>query len=112
MRFTTLQSLQRVLLVNWVAWIGLGLWILANAGFASALGFVILWLVLDRVWDFVTTILIASAGKAAVNEQEAIAMQASGTVPALMGAAMLLDLVGTLLLPWLLAALFLGWFGA
>ncbi len=112
MKFAMLQSLQPVLLVNWVAWIGLAAWILMRSTFAKALLFVIMWVVLDRIWDFVTGLLIAAAGKAGVSEQQVLTMQMSGEVPGLMGAAMLLDLVGTLLLPWVLAAFFLGWFGA
>lgn len=112
MKFGTLLSLQPVLLINWVAFIGLPAWIAVRSGFASALGFSVLWLVLDRVRDFVTRLIMVGAEKVGTTEYQVPVDPAAREVSTLLALAMLIDFIATLLLPWVLAALFLGWFGA
>lgn len=109
-KLSTLNSIQPALLINWPISLGLTIWVFAQAGILKACLFVIAWLVLDKVWDVLTRLLIAGAGAIGANEHEAVLMEISGQVPARMAAGMFVDLAGTLLLPWLIAGYFLKWY--
>ena len=69
------------------------------------------WLIADWVWDGLTGYMIAGVGDIGANDSEAIRMKLSGEVPGRMAAMMIVDLVGTLVLPWIVAGFFLNWFG-
>lgn len=73
--------------------------------------FVIIWLIADKVWDWLTGLLIAGASQTKVSEHEAFQMKISGEVPGRMAFMMIVDLLGTFLLPWVVAGFFLGWLG-
>jgi hypothetical protein len=110
MNLSTLKSFQTALLLNWPIGLGLAIWVFSQTGFLKACLFVVAWLVLDKAWDVLTGLLIAGAGAIGANEHEAMLMEVAGEVPARMAAGMLLDLAGTLLLPWLIAGYFLKWY--
>ena len=106
MKMSTLQATQGLLLINWVIAPALGIWIWVKGSFFSAILFVIVWLIADRVWDWLTGLLIAVAGLIKASEYEAFQMSISGEVPGRMASMMIVDLLGTLVLPWVVA----GWF--
>lgn len=97
-----------ILLINWPVAIGLAVWIFILSGLFNALLFVAAWIILDKVWDVITGVLIAGAGAVGANSQEEMLLETAGAVPARMAVAMILDLAGTLALPWLVAGYFLG----
>lgn len=111
MKMSSLQTTQCILLINWVVAPVLGIWIWVKSGFFSAVLFVITWLIADKVWDWLTGLLIAGAGRIRANEHEAFQMEISGEVPGRMASMMIVDLLGTFILPWVIAGFFLGWFG-
>lgn len=80
-----------------------------KTGFFSAVLFVIIWLIADKVWDWLTGLLIVGAGLIKASEHEASQMDISGEVPGRMAFMMIVDLFGTLVLPWVVAGFFLGW---
>ncbi len=109
MRMSSLKAAQGILLINWIIAPALAIWIWVTAAFLSAVAFVAIWLIADKVWDKLTEHLIAAAYRMAANESEAVQIQLTGEVPGRMASMMILDLCGTALLPWLVAAVFLGW---
>lgn len=111
MKMSTLQATQSILLIQWVIVPALGIWIWVKSGFLSALFFVIIWLIVDKVWDWLTGLLIARAGRieeAKVSEREALERVTSGDVPGRMALMMIVDLLGTFLIPWVVAGFFLA----
>ncbi|MEW5994058.1 MAG: hypothetical protein AB1744_06645 [Candidatus Zixiibacteriota bacterium] len=111
MKMSSLQATQRILLINWVIVPALGIWIWVKSGLFSAVLFVIIWLIADKVWDWLTGLLIAGAGRIKASEHEAFQMEISGEVPGRMAFMMIVDLLGTFILPWVVAGFFLGGFG-
>jgi len=111
MKMSSLQATQKILLINWVIAPALGIWIWVKSGLFSAVLFVIIWLIADKVWDWLTGILIAGAGRIKASEHETFQMEISGEVPGRMAFMMIVDLLGTFLLPWVVAGFFLSWFG-
>jgi hypothetical protein len=59
MKMSTLQATQSILLIDWVIVPALGIWIWVKHSFFSAVLFVIIWLIVDKVWDWLTGLLIA-----------------------------------------------------
>lgn len=110
MKMKSLQATQSILLINWVIAPALGIWIWIKDSFFRAALFVIIWLIADKVWDWLSGLLIAGAGRIRTNEDEAFRMEISGNVPGRMAVMMIVDLLGTLLLPWVVAGVMLGWF--
>jgi hypothetical protein len=110
MKMSSLQTAQGILVVNWVITPILSIWIWVKNGFLSAVLFVIIWLIADRIWDWVTGLLIARVARIGDSEEEAFYMEVSGDVPTRMASMMIVDLVGTLVLPLVVAGFFLGWF--
>jgi predicted Na+-dependent transporter len=113
MKMSTLQATQSILLIQWVIVPALGIWIWVKSSFLSALLFVIIWLIVDKVWDWLTGLLIAGAGRieeGKVSEREALERVTSGDVPGRMAFMMIVDLLGTFLTPWVVGGFFLGWF--
>lgn len=111
MKMSSLQATQSILFINWVIAPALGIWIWVKSGFFSAVLFVIIWLVADRAWDWLTGLLIAGVGRIKASEHEAFQLEISGEVPGRMASMMIVDLLGTFVLPWVVAGFFLGWFG-
>ena len=111
MRMSSLLTTPRILLINWFIAPALGIWIWVSNGFFMAVLFVAIWLTADKVWDWLTGLLIAGAGRIGASEQEASQMEISGEVPERMAFMMIVDLLGTFILPWVVAGFFLGWFG-
>jgi len=113
MKMSTLQATQSILLIQWVIVPALGIWIWVKSGFFMAVLFIIIWLIVDKVWDWLTGLLIAGAGRieeAKVSERDALARVTSGEVPGRMAFMMIVDLLGTFLIPWVVGGFFLGWF--
>lgn len=111
MKMSSLQATQSILLINWFIAPALGIWIWVKSGFFSAVVFVVIWLIADKVWDWLTGLLIAGAGRIKASEHEAFEMEISGEVPGRMAFMMIVDLLGTFILPWVVAGFFLGWIG-
>lgn len=111
MRMKSLLAAQRILLINWVVVPVLGIWIWIKSGFFIVALFVVIWLIADKIWDWLTGFLIAGAGQIGASEQEASHMAISGEVPERIAFMMIIDLLGTFLLPWVFASLLLGWCG-
>jgi uncharacterized membrane protein len=111
MRMSGLLVTQRILLINWVIAPALCIWIWIDSGFFRAASFVIIWLISDNVWDWLTGLMINRVGRIGANEHEASQMKISGEVPQRMAFMMIVDLLGTFMLPWVVAGFFLGWFG-
>jgi len=112
MKMSSLQATQSILLINWLIAPALGIWLWVKIGFFSAVLFVIIWLIADKVWDWLTGLLIVGAGRIKASEHEAFQMEISGKVPGRMAFMMIVDLLGTFILPWVVAGFFLGWFGS
>jgi len=100
MKMSSLQATQRILLINWIIAPALGIWIWVKIGFFSAVLFVIVWLIADKIWDWVTGLLIAGAALIKASEHEAFQIEISGEVPGRMVFMMIVDLLGTFVLPW------------
>lgn len=98
-------GIQKILVVNWIVFPYLGMRIWINCGFLSAILFVIIWLSVDKVWDLLTGFLIGVTGG---DEISVFELQISGRVPVLVVLMMAIDILGTLLLPWVVAGFFLG----
>ena len=109
MKMSNLLMIQRILLINWIIAPALGIWIWTKRGFFSAALFIIIWLIADKVWDWLTELLMANVARIGANEEEAFEMVTSGEVPARMASIMFVDLLGTLVLPWIIAGLFLAY---
>jgi len=107
MKMSSLLSAQRILLSNWVIAPALGIWIWGKGGFFIALSFIIIWLIADKVWDWLTELLIAGAARIGANEEEAFEIEISGELPRPMVFMMIVDLLGTFTLPWVIGGLFL-----
>jgi hypothetical protein len=101
MKMNSLRATQSILLINWVVAPALGIWIWVKIGFFTA----------DWVWDWLTGLLIVGVGRIGASEHEAFQIETSGEVPGRMASMMILDLLGTFMLPWVVAGFFLGWFG-
>lgn len=110
MRMSSLLATQRILLINWFIAPALGIWIWISNGFFMAVLFVVIWLIADKVWDWLTGLMITGAGRIGASEHEASQMEISGKVPERMAFVMIVDLLGTFILPWVIAGFFLGWF--
>jgi len=110
MKMHSLQAIQSLLLINWLVAPALGILIWVRTNFFYAAVFVIIWLIADKVWDSLTELLIVGAGQVKASEHEALQMVSSCEVPGRMAFMMLVDLFGTLILPWVLAGIFLGLF--
>lgn len=108
MKFSFLLSLQRTLLINWIASPAFAIWILVSLGVIAAIAFIVAWLVLDKAWDVFTGILITRASAASGARAPSVSMVIND-VPPVVSLAMLFDLIGTLLLPWMTAMCFLVW---
>jgi uncharacterized membrane protein len=111
MKMRNLKATQSILLINWVIAPALGIWIWVESGFFSAASFVIIWLIADKVLDWLTGLMIAGAGRIGASEHEAFQIAISDEIPKRMAFMMILDLLGTFVLPWIVAGFFLGWFG-
>ena len=111
MKMSSLKATLRILLINWFIAPALGIWIWVKSGFLSAILFVVIWLIADKVWDWLTGLLITGAARIGANEDEAFEIEISGEVPGRMASMMIVDLLGTFLLPWVVAGFFLGLFG-
>lgn len=98
-----LRQLQRLLLVNWFIIPALWIVIWYKTSFFTAIFFVALWFVADRGWDYLTGILIQAALRLHLTDANAGDYAASQTIPPLGIAMMLLDLAGTMAVPWLCA---------
>lgn len=113
MRMRTLQLLQSILLIEWIIVPILGIYIWIKIGFLSAVLFIIIWLIVDKVWDWISGLTIARIGKieeGRMSEQEALYKATAGEVPERMAFMMIVDLLVTLLIPWLVGGFFIGWF--
>jgi hypothetical protein len=111
MKMGTLLATQRLLLINWILAPGLAIWVWIRCGFLSAGLFLVIWLIADRVWDWLTGRLIVVATRIVASEWEAFQFQMSisDKVPKLVAFMMIIDLLGTLVLPWITAGFFLRW---
>ena len=109
MKMSSFLITQRILLINWIIAPALGIWIWAKRGFLSAALFIIIWLIVDKVWDWLTELLMTNVARIGANEEEAFEVETSGEVPARMASIMVVDLLGTLVLPWIIAGLFLAY---
>jgi len=107
MKMGILLATQRLLLINWILAPGLAIWVWIRCGFLSAGLFLVIWLIADRVWDWLTGHLIAVVTRIKVNELKEFQMLISGKVPKRMAFMMIIDLLGTLVLPWITASFFL-----
>lgn len=104
-----LKAFQKVLLINWVVVPVLILSVWIKIGFPVAVAFFLAWLATDWLWDCLTTALILSASKTG-NDEAKVGLFSQGEVTNLMAVAMLTDLVGTLIVPWVIwAILILAW---
>ncbi len=106
MKMSSLLRTQHILRVNWIIAPALGIWIWAQRGFFNAVLFIIVWLLVDKVWDWLTGLLITGTARIGANEEEAFEMARSGEVPKRMACMMIVDLVGTVILPWVIVGLF------
>jgi len=105
MKMSSLLITQRILLINWVIAPALGIWIWAKRGFFSAALFIIIWLIVDKVWDWLTELLMVNVARIGANEEEASEIETYGEVPTRITSIMVVDLLGTLVLPWIIAGL-------
>ncbi len=105
MKIRRLKATQKILRINWVVVPALGIWIWIKSGIFNAIVFVIIWLVADKIWDWLTRLLTAGAGRIGASEYEEFQMQISGEVPGRMAFMMIFGLLGTFILPWVVAGL-------
>lgn len=109
MKMSTLRAAQRILLINWFIAPALGIWIWIKSGNLIIGGcYFIIWLFLDKAWDWFTEILMAGVARVGANEEEEFeAWVSSEEVPIRLASMMIVDLLGTFILPWFIAGLFL-----
>jgi hypothetical protein len=105
MKISRLKATQKILRINWVVVPALGMWIWVTSGLFNAVLFVIIWLVADKIWDWLTRLLTAGAGRIGATEYEEFQMQISGEVPGRKAFMMIFGLLGTFILPWVVAGL-------
>ncbi len=105
MKVSRLKATQKILRINWVVVPALGIWIWNTSGIFNAIVFVIIWFVADKIWDWVTRLLTAGAGRIGASEYEEFQMQISGEVPGRKACMMIFGLLGTFILPWVVAGL-------
>jgi hypothetical protein len=110
MKTESLKSAKIILLVNWAAIPTLFIWIVIKVSFMSSIIFLVLWLVIDKIWDWVSGLVIEVTGKVGASEKEALEMQLEGYLPARMAIMMIIDLIGALAIPWIIAGFYLLWF--
>jgi len=60
------------------------------------------------VWDWLTEVLMANVARIGANEKEAFEMELTGEVPTRIASMMIVDLLGTFVLPWIIAGFFLA----
>lgn len=107
MQMSALLAVQRILLANWVIGPGLGIWIWVRDSGGSAIMFLVLWLIVDRVCDRFTGFLLAMAARHGPGREEDRAAL-YGEVPNRVALLMITDLLGALLIPWLIAGTLLA----
>ena len=105
-----LQSLAVIQSVNWVVIPALFLWIAFGVSFWESIGFLVVWMIADWIWNGVSEWLIKGAGAIGFSQQDAIKMELEAIVPTRMAIMMMVDLVVTLAIPWIVAGYFLQWF--
>jgi len=108
---TTMEKLQRfqiVLLANWLIVPALAISIWRWISITKAFAFLVVWLVVDRLWDAVSDRLIVAAGKAS-GGTDPLRIELTGELPIGMTSMMILDLVVTFALPTAVALLFFVW---
>ena len=110
MKMTSMLKTQKILLVNWVVVPILGILVFGKLGFFKVVLFILAWLVIDKIWDWFSGLLIAGAGGVGGNEDEVLKMKFLDEVPGRVALMMAVDTIGTLLVPWIVAGLLLGWF--
>ena len=102
-----LQSLQVILSINWIVIPALFVWIAFGVSFWLSLIFLVVWFIADRIWDWISGLLIVGAG--AISGQDPLKIELGEVVPVGAALMMILDLVGALTIPWIVAGGFL-WF--
>ncbi len=105
MKISRLKETQKILRINWVVVPALGIWIWNTSGIFHAIVFVIIWFVAVKIWDGLTRLLTAGAGRIGASEYEEFQMQISGEVPGRKACMMIFGLLGTFILPWVVAGL-------
>jgi hypothetical protein len=95
------RALHRALALNWGVVLGLAAWIWTHEGPRAALWFLVIWLVAEQAWK-------RAAGFLA--RREPIEPGPADEVPGGLAFLFALDVAVTLLLPWLVAGVFLGWY--
>jgi len=108
--FEGLKKLNLLLLVNWIGVPVLTILVFLKTGFLSGVAFFLIWsLIADPVWDRLTGFLIKRSF-ALSDEGQLFESQMAGEVPLLPATLMMIDFLGTLALPWIVASFFLDWF--
>jgi len=110
MKIDSLKPAQIILLTNWIVLPLLGIWIWVRRGFLSTLLFMIIWWIADAIWDWLSGVLILGAGKIGLNEHEEHQFEMSEEVPKRVAIMMIIDLLGTIIIPLIIAGSFLHWF--
>jgi hypothetical protein len=108
----TLLKIKNIIIVNWFVLPSLGIWLWIRRGILSALFFVLIWLITDQLWDWLTAFLIMIVAKT-VKDEDFYEMWKAGflyRVPLRVALMMIMQVLGILVLPWVIVGFFLGWF--
>ncbi len=102
-------SFQKLLLLNWLVAPALCLVVMFQTGFFKGLGFLIFWLFADWVWGKVIAMLLGIVS-GSMSEYGQFKAAVYGEVPFRVGFVMFVDVIGHLIVPWLVGGYYLGWF--
>jgi len=108
--FDSLKRIQLVLLLNWIVAPALGVLVWVERSLLSAIGFLVVWLIADGTWDWVTDRLILRSFAFGSSEEQLFGSNMRREISLLSATTMLADTLGTLALPWVAAGFFLEWF--
>ena len=101
-------SFQKLLLLNWLVAPGLCLAVMIRTGFIKGVGFFILWLFVDWLWGKVTSMLLVMVS-GSMSDYGQFKAAVYGEVPFRVAFVMFVDVIGHLVVPWLVGGYYLGW---
>ena len=102
-------SFQKLLLFNWLIAPALCLIVMFRVGFVRAVLFFVLWLIADWAWCKLTSMALHAAS-GSLGDYQQFKASMYGEIPFRMVFVMIVDVLGHLAVPWLVAGYLLGWY--
>lgn len=110
MKMESVSKLPAIQIINWVGVPILVIWIAVKVSVISAILFIILWLVIDKLWDILTDFLLNAVASIDDSKNEKTYMSQSENIPNKMSGMMIIDVLITVAIPWFIAGIFLKWY--